>query len=135
MKKGGSWLVVQSCIGLTLLLLLIATVNFVNLNIAAAAQRAKEVGIRKALGATQGQLIFQFILESLLVVAIAALVAFSIAELSLPYINALLERSLSFSFSTTFIIAAMVVVISIGIIAGLYPALFIASFSAKRVLE
>ena len=81
---------VQSCIGLTLLLLLIATVNFVNLNIAAAAQRAKEVGIRKALGATQGQLIFQFILESLLVVAIAALVAFSIAELSLPYINALL---------------------------------------------
>lgn len=135
MKKGGSWLVVQSCIALTLLLLFIATVNFVNLNIAAAARRAKEVGVRKALGATQGQLILQFILESLMVVAIAAVVAVSIVELSLPYINTLLSRSLSLNFSIPFIVSAVTVVMTIGVISGLYPALFIASFSAKRVLS
>ncbi|WP_125779446.1 ABC transporter permease [Pseudoalteromonas rubra] len=135
MKQGGSRLVMQVCIALTVLLLVIASVNFINLNIAGAAKRAKEVGVRKALGASKTQLITQFLTESLFIVLIAALVALALVEMMIPYANELLERSLSLSFSPLFLVAVMAVVVLIGVISGLYPALFIASFSAKRVLS
>ncbi|MDK1313948.1 ABC transporter permease [Pseudoalteromonas ardens] len=135
MKQGGSRLVMQVCIALTVLLLVIASVNFINLNIAGAAKRAKEVGVRKALGASKPQLFTQFLTESLFIVMVAALVALALVEMMIPYANQLLERSLSLSFSPLFLVAVMGVVVLIGVISGLYPALFIASFSAKRVLS
>ncbi|RJE77196.1 ABC transporter permease [Pseudoalteromonas sp. MSK9-3] len=135
MKQGGSSLVMQVCIALTVLLLLIASVNFINLNIAGAAKRAKEVGVRKALGASKPQLISQFLTESMFVVMIAALIALVLVELMIPSANQLLERSLSLSFSPLFLVLVAVVVILIGLLSGLYPALFISSFSAKRVLS
>lgn len=135
MKQGGSALVMQVCIALTVLLLLIASVNFINLNIAGAAKRAKEVGVRKALGASKPQLVSQFLTESTFVVMIAAVIALALVEMTIPYANQLLERSLSLSFSPMFLVLVAVVVVLIGLLSGLYPALFISSFSAKRVLS
>jgi putative ABC transport system permease protein len=135
MKKGGSSTVLQICITLSVLLMLIASINFINLNIAQSARRAKEVGIRKALGATKNQLVVQYLTESLLVVVAAALVAFSIVELTLPQFNQMMGRELSFTYSSEFMLMASIVILFVGLLSGLYPALFISSFSANRVLN
>ncbi len=135
MKKGGSITVLQICIALSVVLILIASINFINLNIAQSAKRAKEVGVRKALGATKSQLVLQFLTESFLVVTLAALIAFSIVELALPEFNQLVGRQLSFNYGSEFMLMTSLVILSVGLLSGLYPALFIASFSAKRVLS
>lgn len=135
MKLGGSLATLQTCIGLSVILILIASINFINLNIAQSAKRAKEVGVRKALGATKGQLVMQFLTESLIIVVLAGLLAFAIVELWLPQFNQLIDSQLSFSFNSSFMLVMVVVILSVGVLSGLYPALFIASFSAKRVLN
>ena len=76
-KKGGSIWLLQICIILSVILIIIASINFINLNIAHSAKRAKEVGIRKVLGATKAQLVTQFIAEYLLVILLASLLAFT----------------------------------------------------------
>jgi len=135
MKKAGSLSVLQICIGLSFILILVASINFINLNIAQSAKRAKEVGVRKALGATKAQITAQFLTESLLVVAFASLLAFTLVELALPHFNQLMDRQLSLAFGSTFMLSTMLVILVVGLLSGLYPALFIASFSAKRVLS
>jgi len=135
MKKGGSSIILQICMGLSLILILVASINFINLNIAQSAKRAKEVGVRKALGATKGQLITQFLTESLLVVALAALLALAIVEISLPAFNQMMDRQLSLIYGSPFMLTTLIVIFIVGLLSGLYPALFIASFSAKRVLS
>ena len=135
MKPGGSKLTLQICIALSLVLLLIAGINFINLCIAQSARRAREVGVRKALGATRVQLVCQFLTESLLVVSLAAILAFTLVELSLPTFNAVVDRSLSLAYDSEFTWAMVGVIALVGLAAGLYPALFISAFSAKRVLS
>ena len=135
MKKGGSLIMLQICITLSVVLILIASINFINLNIAQSAKRAKEVGVRKALGATRSQLVMQFLTESFLVVAFAGLIAFVLVELILPQFNQMMDRQLSLSYDSLFMLITVVVIFAIGLLSGLYPALFIASFSAKRVLS
>jgi putative ABC transport system permease protein len=135
MKRSGSLSILQTCIGLSLILMLVASINFINLNIAQSAKRAKEVGVRKSLGATKGQLVSQFLAESFLVVILSALLAFTIVEMSLPAFNQMMDRSLSLDYSSKFMLITLVVIFVVGLLSGLYPALFIASFSAKRVLS
>ncbi|MCJ8296927.1 MAG: FtsX-like permease family protein, partial [Colwellia sp.] len=135
MKKGGSATTVKICLTLSVILILIASINFINLNIAQSAKRAKEVGVRKALGATKGQLVSQFLTESFLVVMLAGLLAFSLVELALPQFNQMMARQLSLVYGSEFMLMTLVVILSVGLLSGLYPALFIASFSAKRVLS
>jgi putative ABC transport system permease protein len=135
MKRSGSTSVLQICMGLSLILMLVASINFINLNIAQSAKRAKEVGVRKALGATKGQLVSQFLAESFLVVILSALLAFTLVEISLPAFNQMMDRSLSLVYGSKFMLITLVVIFVVGLLSGLYPALFIASFSAKRVLS
>jgi len=135
MKPGGSYATIQICIGLSVILIIIASINFINLNIAQSARRAKEVGVRKALGATKRQLIFQFLIESMVVVLFAALLAFSFVDLGLPEFNQLMDRQLQMNYGSDFMLLVVPVITLIGLISGLYPALFISSFSAKRVLS
>lgn len=135
MKKGGSLTTLQICLGLSVILILVASINFINLNIAQSAKRAKEVGVRKALGATKRQLVAQFITESFLVVALAGLLAFSLVELALPHFNQMMDRQLSLAYASEFMLMSVVVILVVGLLSGLYPAMFIASFSAKRVLS
>lgn len=135
MKPAGSASTLQICIGLSVILILVASFNFINLNIAQSAKRAKEVGVRKALGATKAQITAQFLLESLIVVGVASLLAFSIVELTLPHFNLLMDRQLDLDYGSSFMLSVIAVILVVGLLSGLYPALFIASFSAKRVLS
>lgn len=135
MKPYGSASTLQICIGLSVILVLVASINFINLNIAQSAKRAKEVGVRKALGATKAQITTQFLLESLIIVGVASLLAFSLVELALPYFNQLMDRQLDLDYGSGFMLSAITVILIVGLLSGLYPALFIASFSAKRVLS
>jgi putative ABC transport system permease protein len=135
MKAGGSLTTLQICIGLSVILILIASINFINLYIAQSARRAKEVGVRKALGATKAQLVAQFLTESLIVVVLAGLMAFAMVELALQQFNQLMGSQLILSYSSPFMLTTILVIFGVGLLSGLYPAFFIASFSAKRVLS
>ena len=135
MKAGGAKQVVMICVGLSVLLILIAGFNFINMTVAQSTKRAKEVGVRKALGASKGQLVTQFLSESVLVSMLSMVIACALVELFLPSFNQLVDRELGVNYASEFGIAIIVVAIAVGILAGLYPAFFISSFSAKRVLS
>ncbi|MBE0364592.1 hypothetical protein PULV_a2316 [Pseudoalteromonas ulvae UL12] len=135
MKAGGAKQVVMICAGLSVLLILIAGFNFINMTVAQSAKRAKEVGVRKALGASKAQLVTQFLAESVLVALLAMTIACVLVEFLLPQFNLLVGRDLVVNYASEFGLAIVVVALTVGVLAGLYPALFISSFSAKRVLS
>ncbi len=134
-KKGGNKQDVMICVGLSVLLILIAGFNFINMTVALSSKRAKEVGVRKALGASKAQLVAQFLSESVLMSMLATLIACTLVELLLPSFNALIDREFVVDYSSNFSVIVVVLSVLVGIIAGLYPAFFISSFSAKRVLS
>jgi putative ABC transport system permease protein len=117
-------------------ILLIACVNFMNLSTAKSEKRAKEVGVRKAIGSSRGALIGQFMLESILLSFMAMLVAFTLMELSLPYFNALLNIKLIIEYqSLTFWLVLVGLTTLTGFIAGSYPAFYLSSFEPVKVLK
>ena len=135
MKIGGSAKTVFISIALSVLLLLISSFNYINMSIAQAGIRAKEVGVRKVLGATKSQLVLQFLTESVVIALISALLACGIVELLLPAFNQLVGRELVIDSWSQYISGIAGVTVFIGIASGLYPALFISSFSVHRVLS
>ena len=122
---------------IALLILLIACVNFMNLSTARSANRAKEVGIRKVAGSTKGNLIVQFLLESVLLSFFSLLLALGIAWLLLPMFNTLAGKELhaGMLFSGRFLPILVLVVLLVGIIAGSYPAFYLSSFQPIQVLK
>jgi ABC-type lipoprotein release transport system permease subunit len=117
------------CIGL--FLLITACVNFVNMATAQALTRIREVGVRKSLGSTRGQLFWQFMFETGLIVAVSLLVGFLLARLALPYLNNWLDVSLR--FDAPLLAALTIFLIGLGItltfLAGFYPGLMQSGFS------
>jgi putative ABC transport system permease protein len=118
------------------IILLIACINFINLSTARSAERAREVGIRKTIGAEKFQLTGQFLGESILMAFFAMFIAIAIVKLALPSINNLSQRHLElpltdFSFLLLLIGGTGIV----GLIAGLYPASYLSSFNPTRVLK
>ncbi|HYF69753.1 MAG TPA: ABC transporter permease [Ohtaekwangia sp.] len=118
-------------------ILLIACFNFVNLNTALALRRAKEVGLRKALGALKSQLVFQFIGETFLLVLIAIILAFQVVELALPAFNSLMgmEISLVIWSDSVFLTGVLITGLVTALLAGSYPAFYLSSFDASKVLK
>ncbi|WP_018611157.1 ABC transporter permease [Segetibacter koreensis] len=118
-------------------ILLIACVNFINLSTAQAVNRAKEVGVRKVLGSNKVQLQLQFIVETLLIVTIAVILAAGITLLTLPYVNKLLELSLSFKILTTpaVILFLLSVIIVVTALAGFYPSIVLSRFNPIDALK
>jgi ABC-type antimicrobial peptide transport system permease subunit len=118
-------------------ILLIACVNFVNLSTAQAANRAKEVGVRKVLGSNKSQLQIQFIVESFLIVSIAVLLAAGITALTLPYVNELLEVSLSFNMlnNAAIVLFLLAVTVLVTALAGFYPSIVLSRFNAVNALK
>jgi ABC-type antimicrobial peptide transport system permease subunit len=121
--------------------LLLACINFMNLSTARSERRAKEVGIRKAIGALRRQLIGQFMGESLLTAALAFLLAIVIAWLLLPFFNSMAEKQLTLPVGSIFFWGCMVLFTVItGLVAGSYPAFYLSGFRpvstslARRVL-
>jgi len=118
-------------------ILLIACVNFVNLSTAQAVNRAKEVGVRKVLGSNKSQLQIQFIIETFLIVTIAVLLGAAITILALPYVNQLLELSLSFSIRSNpaIILFLLIVTIVVTALAGFYPSIVLSRFNPVTALK
>ncbi|HET7880862.1 MAG TPA: ABC transporter permease [Acetobacteraceae bacterium] len=120
-----------------LLILLLAGVNFVNLVTARATRRAVEIGMRKALGARRGQLLLQFMGESIGYALVAMLLAMGLATLFLPYLNAFLDRGIAFDFWRHPLLAAVPIeaAMLLGAIAGVYPAVILSRFRPAQVLK
>jgi len=117
-------------------ILLIACINFMNLSTARSEKRAKEVGIRKVVGAQKSSLVSQFIGESILLAALAGVVAVVIVQISLPGFNILTDKHLSLQYGNPwFWLAGIVFIIFTGLIAGSYPAFFLSSFQPVQVLK
>ncbi|PXA93114.1 transporter [Nostoc sp. 3335mG] len=115
------------------LTLLIAVVNYINLATARAGLRAREVAMRKVLGADRGTLVRQFLGEAVLTVAIAALGGLILAELGLPLVNAAGGLSLTIPYGVVVPALALLTVI-VGVLAGVYPAILLSRFPAAAVL-
>jgi putative ABC transport system permease protein len=122
---------------IALLVLFIACINYINLATARAADRAKEVGIRKVVGALRKQLFLQFISESVIITFIGLAVAFVMAKISLPLFNQITGKHFESSlfFEPQFIVASVAAAVVIAILAGAYPAFAITSFKPVRVLK
>jgi len=122
---------------IALIVLVIACVNFINLSTARSAERAREVGIRKSIGAYRFQLAAQFLGETVMISFIALVLALVFVELALPYINHLSERDISLPIfhNLGFIAAILGGTILVGIISGIYPAIYLSSFQAVKVLK
>ncbi|MDE3057875.1 MAG: ABC transporter permease [Bacteroidota bacterium] len=118
-------------------ILLIACINFVNLATARSEKRAKEVGIRKALGSPRSHLVWQFMAESILMSGAAVILAVGIVELLLPLFNGTADKKLSLNLLSdpwsVPLLAGFAIVV--GVIAGTYPALYLSSFRPVEVLK
>lgn len=116
--------------------LLLACINFMNLSTARSEKRAVEVGIRKAIGSARHQLIYQFFSESLLIAFFAFTIALFLAVLSLPMLNDLAAKQIAIPFQNPwFWLACCSFVLFTGLLAGIYPALYLSSFQPVRVLK
>ncbi len=122
---------------IAILILVIACVNFMNLSTARSANRAKEVGIRKVAGSTKGNLITQFLTESVLLSFFSLLLALGIALLLLPMFNQLAGKELHAGnlFSPRFLSLLVILVFLVGCLAGSYPAFYLSSFQPIMVLK
>ncbi|MEJ0034309.1 MAG: FtsX-like permease family protein [Bacteroidota bacterium] len=117
-------------------IILIACINFMNLATARSEKRAREVGIRKAIGSQRRELIIQFLGESLLLSFIAYACAMLLTEIALPFYNALLNKRLFIDFSSwQFWTTSLVLIMITGVVAGSYPAFFLSSFKPVKVLK
>ncbi|OMP77065.1 ABC transporter permease [[Flexibacter] sp. ATCC 35208] len=118
------------------LILLIACINFMNLSTAQSEKRAKEVGIRKVVGAGKTTLITQFIGESVFITFLAGITAIIIVQISLPSYNQLTEKKLFINFGNIYTwIAFIGFILFTGLLAGSYPAFFLSSFQPVKVLK
>jgi len=120
-----------------LLILIIAGSTYVNLSTARSIERAKEVGVRKVIGAEKKQLFWQFIGESVLLCIISVILSLGIAGLGLPAFNQLTDRQLQITslFSLPFLSFAIIIAIGISLLAGSYPALILTGFKPVKVLK
>lgn len=118
-------------------LLAIACVNFINLATAQAVNRSKEVGIRKVLGSIRRQLVIQFLSETAMISFVAVLVAFGIAQLSLPFLNLLLESKMTLNILTNpeILLFLFLLGITVSLLSGLYPAMISSGFNPIMALK
>ena len=126
-----------SFVVIALLILGIACVNFTNLATARASQRAREVALRKVLGATRRQLVTQFVGESVLVAAIAMLIALALVELATPALNGFLDIDMSVRYfgAGGMLLPILGLIVVVGLAGGLYPAFYLSRFQPARVLK
>jgi putative ABC transport system permease protein len=135
-QANGSITMIYTFSAVALFVLLIACVNFMNLTTARSTQRAREVGVRKVVGARRSQLIVQFMGESIMLTAFAMLLAVAMVEIVLPLFAAFIEKPLAFSLANPATLGILVFGIAIvGTFAGSYPALYLSKFRPVDVLK
>jgi putative ABC transport system permease protein len=134
-KFNGTYIDVFFLIGI--FILIIASVNFMNLTTARASIRAKEVGVRKTIGANKQQLFVQFILESCMMALVALILAIGLDFAAVPGLNGLIDRQFSMlSFlNTSAVWMALGMTVLLGVLTGLYPSIYLSSFKPVVVLK
>ncbi|SDF45628.1 ABC-type antimicrobial peptide transport system, permease component [Mucilaginibacter pineti] len=133
---GGRIEVVHLLLGIAALILLIACINFMNLSTAQSQKRAREVGVRKVMGAVRTSLVFQFLTESLAMTSISGLLALLIAQLGLPAFNELTGKQLFISYGNpVYWLAFVGFILLTGLLAGSYPAFFLSAFRPVKTLK
>jgi putative ABC transport system permease protein len=122
---------------IALFMLLIACINFMNLSTAGASKRAREVGIRKVMGSEKSTLVGQFLLESIMLTAVALVLAVGLVWLALPFFNDLANKNLTLSFTAMpwLLPGLLGLGLVVGVLAGSYPAFFLSSFKPITVLK
>jgi ABC-type antimicrobial peptide transport system permease subunit len=120
---------------ISIFILVIACINSMNLSTAKAARRLKEVGIKKAVGAARGNLVSQYLFESMVMSVIAMIIAVLMADLLLPAFNTLTAKNLKFTMDGDMLVALVSITLVTGILAGSYPALYLSGFSAIAMLR
>ncbi|GHA54024.1 ABC transporter permease [Pontibacter akesuensis] len=130
-----SYIYIFSLVGI--LILLIASINYMNLATARSAKRAKEVGLRKVVGANRPQLILQFLSESVMLTLFAVVIALVLVELMLPTFNSLAEKQISSTYflDASFILVLVSIAVFIGLVAGSYPAFVLSHFKPVDILK
>ena len=135
-EAGGMIEYVQMFFVIALFILVIACINFMNLSTARSERRAREVGIRKSVGSGRGEIVLQFIGESVFISTLAFAVALLATELLLPFYNDLVSKQLDIDYTTrTFWLFALGLIAFTGVISGSYPAFYLSSFQPVKVLK
>jgi len=122
---------------IAILIQVIACINFMNLSTARAAKRAKEVGVRKVIGAGRNDLIRQFLVESFMLSLLGVLIALPLLLLALPYLNQITQLDIDASFLSNYKIWLILVSLFLitGLVAGSYPAFYLSAFKAIKVIK
>ncbi|MFE3867734.1 ABC transporter permease [Flavobacterium sp. LS2P90] len=121
-------------VGLSVLILILSIVNYINLATANAVKRAKEIGVRKVVGASKSTIVIQFIFETALISLFSILLALVIVELTLPYYNEFLNKSLRIIGSQFYMQLILIFSITV-LVAGILPAVYVANFETLKVLK
>ncbi len=130
----GNYQLLLVLLGLSILLIIISCVNFINLSTASASQRAKEVGVKKTLGLSKKQLIFQYVFEIVLQGFIALLFALILVEFVLPYFNQFMDKNIRLT-NGGILLKLIGIAIATSITVGSIPALYLANFKTVEVLK
>lgn len=133
-ETNGNYQLLLIMVGLSVLILILSIVNYVNSATANAVKRAKEIGVRKVIGASRTNILQQFIFETAVITLIAILISLVIVELSLPYYNVFLEKNLVLQ-SSQFYVQLVVIFIVTVIAAGIFPAVYVSNFEVLKVLR
>jgi len=121
---------------IAIFILLIACINFMNLSTARSEKRAREVGVRKVVGAGKNSLVAQFLFESIFMSLIAGLIAVMIVQISLPAFNQLVKKELFINYSSMYFwLSGISFILFTGLLAGSYPAFFLSAFKPVSVLK
>ncbi len=134
-KPMGSMATVITFSAVAILILVIASINFMNLSTARASQRAKEVSLRKVMGASRKNLVVQFIGESIIITLVALFVSVVIVEMALPIYNQTIGKQLAFNYASTDVLIIIGLAVSVGVLGGIYPALILSGFRPAEVLK
>ncbi len=120
---------------ISIFILLIACINFMNLSTAKASRRTKEIGVKKAIGARRETLIWQYLEEAFLMTFISILVALVLVVLILPQFNVITGKQIVFQLSSNLLILLFAILVITGLIAGSYPALYLSGFKVTTILK
>ncbi len=135
--KQGNSMLLWLLAALGFLIIAISCINIMNLSTARSANRAKEIGMRKVIGAQRMQLVTQFMTEAVVLSLIALVFAVAMAEVFLPYFNTIVGRELAIAYSRNwgYLLAMVLLAVLVGLLSGIYPAFFLSAFRPTATLK
>jgi len=136
-NKAGNMTLVVGFSAISVLILVIAGINFTNLSTARSLKRAREIGLRKVMGAQRSEIIFQFLMEAILTALIALILAFALVEIFIPFYREFIDRHVGINYSEDgiFLLYTVFASLIIGVCGGLYPAFILSAYKPSQALK